>query len=169
MATKKNSTPVLDNPVDEEAKAEEQRDEAQQMANLQAELAALKKENESLKRNSIAAKSDAGSMSDYERVRKLEREGYIQGYVAVLDAEKLDCGFVAFCYIKMRQHSHENAVQLMAAVQQVPANDKYFEMALPFAETLVNMVWAENFSNDYIDGIEDYDPVTNPHKDDTLS
>lgn len=56
----------------------------------------------------------------YERVRKLEREGYIQGYVAVLDAEKLDCGFIAFCYIKMKQHSHENAVQLMTAVQQIP-------------------------------------------------
>ena len=56
----------------------------------------------------------------FERVRKLEREGYIQGYVAVLDAEKLDCGFIAFCYIKMKQHSHENAVQLMTAVQEIP-------------------------------------------------
>ena len=37
-----------------------------------------------------------------------------------LDAEKLDCGFIAFCYIKMKQHSHENAVQLMTAVQEIP-------------------------------------------------
>jgi len=56
----------------------------------------------------------------FERIRKLEREGYIQGYVAVLDAEKLDCGFMVFCYIKMKQHTQENAVQLMSAVQDIP-------------------------------------------------
>lgn len=56
----------------------------------------------------------------YERVRRLEREGFIQGYVAVLDAEKLDCGFVAFCYLKMRQHTHENAIQIMESVQKIP-------------------------------------------------
>ena len=163
MATKKNSTPVLDNPVDEEAKAEEQRDEAQQMANLQAELAALKKENESLKRNSIAAKSDAGSMSDYERVRKLAEENAKSGE---------DPWGVKISIRAPRRPKKEDPfywLSINGRTLQVPANDKYFEMALPFAETLVNMVWAENFSNDYIDGIEDYDPVTNPHKDDTLS
>lgn len=56
----------------------------------------------------------------YERVRRLEREGFIKGYVAVLDAEKMDCGFVAFCYLKMKQHSHENAVQIMERVQDIP-------------------------------------------------
>lgn len=56
----------------------------------------------------------------YERVRRLEREGFIKGYVAVLDAEKIDCGFVAFCYLKMKQHSHENAVQIMERVQNIP-------------------------------------------------
>ncbi len=56
----------------------------------------------------------------YERVRRLERLGFIKGYVAVLDAEKLDCGFVAFCYLKMRQHTHENATQIMERVQDIP-------------------------------------------------
>lgn len=56
----------------------------------------------------------------YERVRRLEREGFIKGYIAVLDAEKMDCGFVAFCYLKMKQHSHENAVQIMERVQDIP-------------------------------------------------
>lgn len=56
----------------------------------------------------------------YERVRRLEREGFIKRYVAVLDPEKLDCGFLAFCYLKMKQHSHENAVQIMKRVQNIP-------------------------------------------------
>lgn len=56
----------------------------------------------------------------YERVRRLEREGIIKRYVAVLDPEKLDCGFLAFCYLKMKQHTHENAVQIMERVQNIP-------------------------------------------------
>ena len=56
----------------------------------------------------------------YERVRRLEREGFIKRYVAVLDPEKLDCGFLDFCYLKMKQHSHENAVQIMERVQNIP-------------------------------------------------
>lgn len=55
----------------------------------------------------------------YERVRRLEREGYIKGYMAILDAEKLDCGFVAFCYLKLKQHTHENALQLMERIQVI--------------------------------------------------
>lgn len=56
----------------------------------------------------------------YERVKRLEREGFIKGYVAVLNPEKLDCGFMAFCYLKMKQHSHENAVQIMERVNAIP-------------------------------------------------
>lgn len=56
----------------------------------------------------------------FERVRRLEREGYISKYVAVLDADRLECGFVAFCYIKMKQHTYENSMRIMQAVQLIP-------------------------------------------------
>lgn len=56
----------------------------------------------------------------FERVKRLEREGYIRKYVAVLDPNKLDCGFIAFCYLKMKQHSYENATRIMAAVKSLP-------------------------------------------------
>ena len=48
---------------------------------------------------------------------------------------------------------------------QVPANDKYFEMALPFAACLTEMIAAEWFANDFADSIEEYDPITNPHRE----
>ncbi len=56
----------------------------------------------------------------FERVKRLEREGYIRKYVAVLDPDMLDCGFVAFCYLKMKQHSYENAMRIMEAVRGLP-------------------------------------------------
>lgn len=55
----------------------------------------------------------------FERMKRLEREGYIKKYVAVLDAEKLNCGFVAFCYIKMKQHTYENSIRVMEAVKTI--------------------------------------------------
>jgi len=50
----------------------------------------------------------------------MEREGYIKRYTVDLDPEKLDCGFVAFCYLKLKQHSYENAIGLMQAVKRIP-------------------------------------------------
>ncbi|MHA3789328.1 Lrp/AsnC family transcriptional regulator [Flavobacterium hauense] len=43
----------------------------------------------------------------YERIKKLEREGIISKYVALLDQKKLDKAFVVFCHIKLIQHTKE--------------------------------------------------------------
>jgi Lrp/AsnC family leucine-responsive transcriptional regulator len=43
----------------------------------------------------------------YERVKKLEREGVIDKYVALLNKSKVDKGFVVFCHLKLIQHSQE--------------------------------------------------------------
>jgi Lrp/AsnC family leucine-responsive transcriptional regulator len=47
------------------------------------------------------------STAVYERVRKLERNGVIKKYVALVDKEKVDKAFVVFCQIKLIQHKHE--------------------------------------------------------------
>jgi Lrp/AsnC family leucine-responsive transcriptional regulator len=41
----------------------------------------------------------------YERIKKLEREGVIRKYVALLDAKKVEKAFVVFCHIKLVQHT----------------------------------------------------------------
>lgn len=43
----------------------------------------------------------------YERVKKLEREGIISKYVAVLNRNKINKGFVVFCHLKLIQHTKE--------------------------------------------------------------
>lgn len=47
----------------------------------------------------------------YERVRKLEREGVIRQYTALLDREKVNRAFVVFCHIRLTQHTRENVSQ----------------------------------------------------------
>lgn len=43
----------------------------------------------------------------YERIKKLEKEGIIKQYVAVIDKDKIDKSFLIFCHIKLLQHSKE--------------------------------------------------------------
>jgi Lrp/AsnC family transcriptional regulator, leucine-responsive regulatory protein len=43
----------------------------------------------------------------YERIKKLEREGVIRKYVALLDAKKVEKAFVVFCHIKLVQHTKD--------------------------------------------------------------
>ena len=43
----------------------------------------------------------------YERIKKLEKQGVISKYVAVIDKEKIERGFMVLCHIKLIQHSHE--------------------------------------------------------------
>ena len=43
----------------------------------------------------------------YERIKKLEREGVIKKYVALLDRNKVEKAFVVFCHIKLIQHTKD--------------------------------------------------------------
>ena len=47
----------------------------------------------------------------YERIKKLERGGVVNRYVALVEKEKVDKAFVAFCHIKLIQHAQEYVVK----------------------------------------------------------
>jgi len=51
----------------------------------------------------LAAQIHLSTTPTFERLRRLERMGFIQRYVAVLDANKLDRGFQVICNISMKQ------------------------------------------------------------------
>ncbi|MCQ2205026.1 MAG: Lrp/AsnC family transcriptional regulator [Bacteroidales bacterium] len=43
----------------------------------------------------------------YERVKRMEREGIIKQYIAVIDAELVGHGFSVFCAVKLKNLSHK--------------------------------------------------------------
>jgi len=47
----------------------------------------------------------------YERIRKLEKEGIINKYVALVRKENIDKAFVVFCHIKLIQHSQDYVIK----------------------------------------------------------
>ncbi|WP_411767141.1 Lrp/AsnC family transcriptional regulator [Winogradskyella sp. A3E31] len=55
----------------------------------------------------------------YERIKKLENNGVINKYVALLDRKKVNKDFVAFCHIKLVQHTKEYVVKFEREVTQL--------------------------------------------------
>lgn len=55
----------------------------------------------------LSVKLNLSVTAVYERVKKLEREGIIQNYVALINRSKVDKGFIVFCHIKLIQHIRE--------------------------------------------------------------
>jgi len=52
----------------------------------------------------------------YERIKKLEKEGVIKKYVALVDKEKVGRAFVAFCHVKLVRHSQEFVMKFESEV-----------------------------------------------------
>lgn len=55
----------------------------------------------------------------YERIKKLENNGVIDKYVALVKKEKIDKAFVAFCSIKLEKHSQDYVVKFEKEVTKL--------------------------------------------------
>jgi len=55
----------------------------------------------------------------YERIKKLEHNGIIKGYVALVEKKKIDKAFVAFCHVKLIQHSQDYVVKFEREVRKL--------------------------------------------------
>ena len=55
----------------------------------------------------LSLQSNLSVTAVYERIKKLEKEGVIKKYVAIIDKEKINKSFLIFCHIKLLQHSKE--------------------------------------------------------------
>lgn len=56
----------------------------------------------------------------FERQKRLERQGYIRRYVAVLNPDKLGLGLLVFCKVKLKQINHEIAEAFARRVMRLP-------------------------------------------------
>jgi Lrp/AsnC family leucine-responsive transcriptional regulator len=56
----------------------------------------------------------------FERQKRLERQGYIKKYVAIVDPEKLGLGLLVFCKVKLKQINHEIADAFTRSIMFIP-------------------------------------------------
>ncbi len=56
----------------------------------------------------------------HARIRRLEEQGYVRGYTALLDRERLGFDMLCFIQISLQLHQIEQVNQFRATVQQLP-------------------------------------------------
>jgi Lrp/AsnC family leucine-responsive transcriptional regulator len=77
-------------------------------------------EDSNLTTKELAERVSLSTTPVFERLRRLQTAGYIKKYVAILDAEKLHCGFVVFCQVKLKQLNTRIAEQFTEALTDMP-------------------------------------------------
>lgn len=77
-------------------------------------------QNARLTTKELAASVSLSSTPVFERLKRLERCGYIKKYIAVLNAEMLNQGFVVFCHVKMSRLSKDIANDFTERISAIP-------------------------------------------------
>ncbi len=77
-------------------------------------------ENARLTTKELAARVSLSSTPVFERLKRLENNGYIKKYIAVLDAEKLNQGFIVFCNVKLSRLNRDIAAEFVEMIRSIP-------------------------------------------------
>lgn len=76
--------------------------------------------NARLTNKELAATVHLSTTPTYERVKRLERLGFIKQYATILDANKLNKGFAVFCSVKLRRLNTDMALDFCDMVKGIP-------------------------------------------------
>ena len=111
----------------------------------------------------VASKVHLSTTPVFERIRRLEREGYIRRYVAVLNNEKLNLGFMVFCSVKLRDLKHDTTSTFTAKMLEIPEVTEHYNISVQFYYTLeiyaANMEAYQQFLLNVLGNIESLDSV----------
>ena len=90
------------------------------MDSIDKKLLGLVQNDARMTNKELALKLQMSVTAVYERIRKLEREGVIKNYVALIDRNKIEKSFIVFCHIKLVQHTKDYLVRFEAEVIKLP-------------------------------------------------
>lgn len=75
--------------------------------------------NSDLTVKELATKLHLSTSPTFERQKRLERDGYIERYMAVVNPHKVGNGIMVLCNIRLKQHSQELIQEFMDVVQNL--------------------------------------------------
>lgn len=67
----------------------------------------------------LAARVHLSPSPVFERQKRLEREGYIERYMAVVNSHRVRNGIMVLCNIRLKQHTQELIQEFMDVVQSI--------------------------------------------------
>ncbi|XLS31006.1 Lrp/AsnC family transcriptional regulator [Flavobacteriaceae bacterium M23B6Z8] len=87
---------------------------------IDRELVGLLQEHSKRTHKELAFKTGLSVTAVYERIRRLERDGVIEKYVAILNKKKVNRSFSALCHIKLIKHSKEYVTRFEKEILKLP-------------------------------------------------
>ena len=76
-------------------------------------------EDSTLTVKELAMRVNLSTSPTFDRQKRLEREGFIQGYHAIVDAKKTDNGITVLCNMRLKRHSQMLMDDFMQAIQSI--------------------------------------------------
>lgn len=98
----------------------------------------------------LALKVHLSTTPVFDRMRRLEKEGYIQRYTAVLNPIKLGRGFVVFCSVRLRRMGKEIAHDFVSRVKDIPEVAECYNISGDFDYLLKIYSPDMRYYNDFI-------------------
>ncbi|UII34414.1 Lrp/AsnC family transcriptional regulator [Fulvivirga ulvae] len=96
---------------------------------LDLKLLSLLQRDGKMKHKELASELNLTVTPVYERIKRLERTGVIQKYVAILDREKIGRELIAFCMVKLEKHSLPNLQVFEKRILNIPEILECFHLA----------------------------------------
>lgn len=80
----------------------------------------------------LAAQLNLSPTPIHERVKRLEREGYIRGYVALVDKAKVGRALAVFCQVTLKEHTQEFIREFEEKIRELPEVVECYNIAGPY-------------------------------------
>ena len=87
---------------------------------IDVSLLNLLQRNTKLNTKELAQKVGLSVTPTYERIKRLEKEGYIKQYVAILDRKLIDKNLMVISFVSLILHSNEMQIEFEKSVIEYP-------------------------------------------------
>ncbi len=92
----------------------------QQLDDLDIKILKIIQENSQKKLKEIAEQVNLSLSPTHDRVKRLELDGYIKGYVGLLNRKKLNLGLLVHCQVTLEKQTSQNFSEFEAAIKAFP-------------------------------------------------
>lgn len=90
-----------------------------QLDDIDIQILKVLQDNCKLTTKELAAHVHLSPTPVFERVKRMEKEGIIRQYSAILNNELLDNGFCVFCNIRLKKHSKEYILHFIDSIMKI--------------------------------------------------
>lgn len=90
-----------------------------QLDKTDIEILKLLQQNAKMTVREIAQKIHLSPTPVHARIKRLEENGVIKQYVAVLDAKKVNKGLTVICYVSLKEHNKQSGIKFINTINKL--------------------------------------------------